>query len=285
MNRFSFSLTLFLLISLFGIAQTTTDSIIIKDFKWKETVLEKGIINKHGIFTDLYGGVQNVNITVIDLKEKRYKTKVIMPDTCDFTSEMAKNNNAIVAINGSYYNEKTFKSTCYYRVNKKIEYITTDKEFGRVNGALEIKKGHVDLIPWDKSIEKEYKKNNRTVLSSGPMLIYDNQICDFSWLTFPRFTHVKHPRSAIALSENNQLWLITVDGRLPGYADGMTIPELAHMLKILGCKKALNLDGGRSTTLWSSKESGNGVLNSPAANKKFDQYGERLNANTIIVTK
>jgi exopolysaccharide biosynthesis protein len=282
MNRFSFSLTFFLLISLFGIAQTETDSIIIKNFKWEETVLGKGIVNKHGIFTDLYGGVQNVNITVIDLKEKSYKTKIIMPDTCDLTSEMAKSNNAIVAINGSFYNEKTFKSTCFYRVNKKTEHITTDKEFGRVNGAVELRKGQVDLILWDKSIENKYKKNNRTVLSSGPMLVYDKQICDFSWLTFPRFTYVKHPRSAIALADN-QLWLITVDGRLPGYADGMTIPELAHMLKILGSKKALNLDGGRSTTLWAASAPENGVLNAPAANKKFDSYGERLNSNTIIV--
>jgi exopolysaccharide biosynthesis protein len=285
MKKIFYSLSTFLFLSFMGIAQTAADSTLVVNFKWDETTLGKGIVNKHGSIPNLYGGQQNVNIMSIDLKSNNYKAKIVFPDTCNITSEMAKSNKAVAAINGSYYDEETFKSTCYYRVDGKTTYYTTDKEFGRVNGAICLNKRKVDIIPWSKEIEKSYKDKKGTVLSSGPMLVYKNNVCDFSWMTFPRFTEVKHPRSAIAISKDNKLWLITVDGRFKGQAEGMTIPELAHMLNVLGCKKALNLDGGRSTTLWSNVAPENGVLNKPAANKIFDSYGERNNCNTIIISK
>ena len=31
---------------------------------------------------------------------------------------------------------------------------------------------------------------------------------------------------------------------------GLTLPELAEVMRTLGCKDALNLDGGGSSTLW-----------------------------------
>jgi exopolysaccharide biosynthesis protein len=285
MKKIIVSLSAYFFFCIFVSAQTSADSVKLVDFNWTEMSLGKGIVNKQGSIPNLYGGPQNVNIMVIDLKANHYKVGVAFPDTCNITSEMAKSNNAIAAINGSYYDEQTFESTCYYRVDGQTAYYTTDKEFGRVNGALRIKKGKVDLIPWSKEIEASYRDKNGIVMSSGPMLVYKNTVCDFSWMTFPRFTEVKHPRSAIAIAKDNKLWLITVDGRFKGQAEGMTIPELAHMLKVLGCKKAMNLDGGRSTTLWSNVAPDNGVLNKPAANKIFDSYGERHNCNTIIIYK
>jgi exopolysaccharide biosynthesis protein len=47
----------------------------------------------------------------------------------------------------------------------------------------------------------------------------------------------------------NVVKFIVVDGRYPG-ADGMTIPELANYLYRIGCKSAINLDGGGSSALY-----------------------------------
>ena len=56
------------------------------------------------------------------------------------------------------------------------------------------------------------------------------------------------PRSAIAVNaDNTKLWL--VDGRQSGYSEGMTIRELSHLMVELGADRALNFDGGGSTTL------------------------------------
>ena len=40
--------------------------------------------------------------------------------------------------------------------------------------------------------------------------------------------------------------------RFPEQAGGVNIPELAHLIRVLGGEDALNLDGGGSTTLWLS---------------------------------
>ena len=116
-------------------------------------------------------------------------------------------------------------------------------------------------------------------------MVYKKRIQDFSWLTFPRFTDVKHPRAAMATTKDKKLWLISVDGRFTNQAVGMTIAELAHMLKVLGCYNAINLDGGASTTLWSRNAPDNGVLNKPWGNRTYDTYGERYNDNTILIYK
>ena len=61
------------------------------------------------------------------------------------------------------------------------------------------------------------------------------------------------------------------------------IPELAHLIRILGGKDALNLDGGGSTTLWLSGAADNGIVNYPCDNKRFDHVGERKVPNILYV--
>ena len=46
----------------------------------------------------------------------------------------------------------------------------------RVTGAVYEKKGKVKLIPWDRQIEKNYKKNKGSVLASGPLMLKDGGI-------------------------------------------------------------------------------------------------------------
>ncbi|WP_262499395.1 phosphodiester glycosidase family protein [Segatella baroniae] len=32
----------------------------------------------------------------------------------------------------------------------------------------------------------------------------------------------------------------------------MSLPQLAHFLRVIGCRDAINMDGGGSTTLWAA---------------------------------
>jgi hypothetical protein len=88
------------------------------------------------------------------------------------------------------------------------------------------------------------------------------------------FSEQRHPRSAIGWRADGHLLLVAVDGRQPGYSDGMTLDELASYMRVLGAREALNLDGGGSTTL---VEQGR-VLNRPS-----DATGERPVANALLV--
>jgi hypothetical protein len=59
----------------------------------------------------------------------------------------------------------------------------------------------------------------------------------------------RHPRTVIAWSGTRH-WLITMDGRQPGYAVGMSFAEMQDFLiDYLHVDNAINLDGGGSTTL------------------------------------
>ena len=60
---------------------------------------------------------------------------------------------------------------------------------------------------------------------------------------------VRHPRTMIGTDARGTIWLVTVDGRQPGYSVGVTIAELSDLALALGLTNALNLDGGGSTTM------------------------------------
>ncbi len=89
------------------------------------------------------------------------------------------------------------------------------------------------------------------------------------------FTNNRHPRSAIGFNaDTSRFFFVTVDGRQPGYSDGMTLPELAAFMRELGCEQALNLDGGGSTTM---------VVRGKVANRPSDATGERAVANALLL--
>jgi len=63
----------------------------------------------------------------------------------------------------------------------------------------------------------------------------------------------RHPRTAVGIKDN-KLYLFTVDGRQPGYSDGMTLYEMAELLISYGIKDAINLDGGGSSTMVAKRQ-------------------------------
>lgn len=59
-----------------------------------------------------------------------------------------------------------------------------------------------------------------------------------------------HPRTALGIDDDGRtLILVVVDGRQPGYSEGVSLPELAEVLRLLGADDAVNLDGGGTTTM------------------------------------
>jgi exopolysaccharide biosynthesis protein len=70
------------------------------------------------------------------------------------------------------------------------------------------------------------------------------------------------------------LVLVTVDGRQPRKSVGLTLEELAQLMIELGCREALNLDGGGSTTL---------VIRNRVVNSPSDQSGERPVSDALLI--
>ena len=105
-----------------------------------------------------------------------------------------------------------------------------------------------------------------TALGGGPMLVDKGKIVAKD-LTGPR-----HPRTAVGFNETH-LVLAVVDGRQKGLSIGMRFHELADVMKRHGCKKAMNLDGGGSSTMWHAGR----VVNSPSDRR------ERALSNALLV--
>jgi len=84
----------------------------------------------------------------------------------------------------------------------------------------------------------------------------------------PSFTHNitgLHPRTAIGTSADNRyLYIVSVDGRQT-ISQGVSLDEMAVIMKQVGCYNAINFDGGGSTTMVERLPGTNnvGVVNYP----------------------
>ncbi len=66
----------------------------------------------------------------------------------------------------------------------------------------------------------------------------------------PHTNQLRHPRTAVGLdAKRTKLVILLVDGRKPGMAVGMSYDELAAEMIHLGCRDAINLDGGGSSVM------------------------------------
>jgi exopolysaccharide biosynthesis protein len=64
------------------------------------------------------------------------------------------------------------------------------------------------------------------------------------------FTWVPYPRSIVAQDRSGRtLLFLVVDGKQPGYSEGMTLAEAAQLLLAVGGFTGIQLDGGGSATL------------------------------------
>lgn len=261
-------------------AQTAEDSTAIVTARWETTVTPDGRIHKRAAIPYLYKGQQSINLVEIPSGKFHYGIAVSQMKPI---SQLAQENQALAAINGSFYNMQKGNSVCFLKVGKEVVDTTTTREFDlRVTGAVHVYKKKLRVLPWSPEIEAKYRKKKGTVLASGPLLLEDGKTCAWEQCD-SSFVVTKHPRSAVFTTKDKRTVFITVDGRSKGNAIGVSIPELAHLIRILGGEDALNLDGGGSTTLWMKDAPDNGVLNYPSDNGKFDHKGERKIPNIIYV--
>jgi hypothetical protein len=97
------------------------------------------------------------------------------------------------------------------------------------------------------------------------------------------FGPVRHPRTVVGMAAGGRrLFLVTIDGRQPGYSVGMTLREAARLALDLGATEALNLDGGGSTTMAVRRDS-SGRERYEVVNRPSDPQGERPVGNALAL--
>lgn len=92
-------------------------------------------------------------------------------------------------------------------------------------------------------------ENVNHIISGGPYLVKNGQV--YIDLAEQKLGSIggRNPRTAVGYTANNNLIIVTVDGR-ENSSIGMTLNELANFMKSIGCINSMNLDGGGSTVLY-----------------------------------
>lgn len=118
-----------------------------------------------------------------------------------------------------------------------------------------------------------------------PVLVRDSVVGDaVDTEGGPGFATGRHPRTAVGFADDGKrLLLVVVDGRQKPYSDGMTLRELATLMRALGAREALNLDGGGSTALVFADPDSARALR--VANRPSDPTGERAVGNALAVVR
>ena len=195
--------------------------------------------------------------------------------------------------------EVTSKFLTKYHMNIAINGDFFNAESGNTTDArgLAVSKGKVGSVPAtgektypaltiseDKKLQivrpTEVPEGIWSAVSGGPVLLVDGQKG-----TFPAKDET-HPRTAIGIdTDTNHLLILVVDGRQPGFSEGMYLNEVADLLLEFGVEQAMNLDGGGSTTLvFSEGKEGARVVNSPSDGSTAWTSGwERAVANHLGV--
>lgn len=112
----------------------------------------------------------------------------------------------------------------------------------------------LDKIKNDRKIKFEVStipdwQNVNHIISGGPYLVKDSKV--FVDVAEQKLGAIggRNPRTAVGYTADNNLIIVTVDGREKASV-GMTLYELANFMKSIGCYNAMNLDGGGSTVLY-----------------------------------
>ncbi|MCK3683900.1 phosphodiester glycosidase family protein [Maribellus sp. YY47] len=229
---------------------------------------------------ELFGEPQSINVVKIDLRKHRYDVSMVYSDSARvLLSEMAEDKDALAAINGTFFDMKKGGSVVFLKVDDTIITPPNPEAGAMIREAAFVVGDSVRVVEFPKEEWGNWHPAFEDIMVSGPMLIKDGKLVEPDSVAF---NTTKHPRSAVGITPDYQLLLVTADGRHKDKAVGLSMKELGILMEALNCKNAMNLDGGGSTTLWLQEE---GVVNYPSDNKLFDHEGARTVANGIVILK
>ncbi|NMF06738.1 phosphodiester glycosidase family protein [Clostridium beijerinckii] len=188
------------------------------------------------------------------------------------TSQIAQNNDAIAAVNGGAFVDKSSVEWTGTGAFPDGIVMSDGKE---VWNSLD-KDGKTDLFGINKEgalIVGKYSENQlkelgvQEALSFGPTLVVNGKETNIT------IDGGIAPRTAIGQREDGAIILMVIDGRSLTSL-GATYKEVQEVIYKLGAINAINLDGGKSTTLYYDGE----VRNAPS-----NSMGERTIPTAVIV--
>ena len=230
-------------------AKTVTDS------SYKDSKVDINI-------TTVWKNNTTVYVADVKLSDSSYLKTALAYDSfgtnvTEATSSIATNNNAILAVNGDYYGA----DRSGYVIKNGVIYRNTVRSDSEYPDLAVYKDGSFKIIyETEVTAEELLADGVVNLFAFGPSLIENGEI-SVDQNTEVRQAMTKNPRTAIGIVDKNHYILVVSDGRT-NESEGLSLYELAEVLKEYGATTAYNLDGGGSSTMYFN---GN-IVNNPTTN-------------------
>lgn len=247
-------------------------STIIPPEGWTTTMISSGLAH-HALegWDDVSQAWQSVHALEVDLNNPRYTIKFsVQPgdNGRSTTSACQVFNDAVAAVNATYE-----RGSVFIKVDGSVASAIPNDEIsdtGVANWKSEAGlfmdsegKISIEYVSKDITAQRNYYSSHAcpNIFSSAPMLIDDYETVGASFVNYfegqpdsnksehpYRHQSRRHPRTAVALTKDNHLILVTIDGR--GTPQGMSAKEVTLFLqKHFDPQYAINMDGGGSTAM------------------------------------
>jgi exopolysaccharide biosynthesis protein len=268
-------------------------------------MFDKYIVNppifKRGVILVLEEGIEFDMLSILDLTIKVGNTKLGFKEDSSEIRVKLNSESEVSLYTLSYARNLSEDGIKFVVVGKNVVEITEEREVEVPRNGFIILVREKDLARKLISEIKEAKTNSvvysideleekRVVhgISAGPILLKNGKEVkneeEFKEGIPPsriKF-NIRAPRSVFATSEDEVL-LITIDDDRKTklrpeerYSVGATLDELTEILKNIGCKNAINLDGGGSSTL---------ILNNEVKNKPSDGFLRAISTALVVTVK
>ena len=242
---------------------------------YEEQVLKRDPGNDVYKVVDIKGNSWNGKMVVIyDPSKLKLVFSKKYGGSGEYLSTMAKNNNALVAMNASgvYHPNHQNRVTGTAILNGKV--YATGKKINKGGGLIGFTKDNI-LMLTKKSAKQAIVDGMDRAVEFGPFLIVNGKMATFKGNGGWGIAN----RSAIGQRQDGIVLLMAINGRSSKSA-GISIKELAEVFQKYKAYNAANLDGGGSSALYAVVNGKGGLINNPVG---YGYVGERYLPNAWMV--
>ncbi len=315
MKKLSLALAVITVLLASCVRNHKTPTLLTSDIWVSDTIAPGLVYHNYRGFEEISQAQQIINVIELDLDNPDYVVDFEYGDR-DSTSSVRRkceektDRKAWVAINAGYENEAIYvkvDNVTYHTVDLAPDHLRFWKHdaafYSNGDRGVGIIYGGADGVEAIKCYENLEAEN---IIASAPMLINDydpmgeryvepqyqenpSVLYDlFEYEHAQRHQGVRHPRVVYAITEDNDLLLIVIDGRWADRAEGMSATETTRFIaKHFNPRWAINMDGGGSATLCveGHGEESTNVVNYPASSrdKVFDHFFLRKVPTHIVI--
>ncbi|QAT44147.1 phosphodiester glycosidase family protein [Aminipila luticellarii] len=240
----------------------------VSDQSYKDSNISVKLSQERVKDTTVY--IADIQVSSADYLKTAFANNSYGRNIKETTSEMAERNNAILAVNGDYYGFRddgyVLRNGTLYRSN----YGDPDEE-----AFVLYQDGTCDII-------KESQQTAESLLDAGAMqiLTFGPGLIENGSMAVQANQEVEqaknsNPRTAIGMISPLHYIIVVSDGRTEE-SQGLSLYELAEIMKDQGCTEAYNLDGGGSSVMYFNGK----VVNNPTDGRKL---GEREVSDIVYI--